>query len=179
MTNESPPDVLVAFETQLGWMALVGRGSVVRQLTFGHSSREAAVDALDVELAANAQEGVWNLPLCQRLADYAQGREVDFADVPIDEAGLSPFVRRVLSSCRAIAYGQTRSYGQLAAAAGSPAAARAVGNCMAANRFPLIVPCHRVVGADGRLGAFSAPGGIVMKKRLLSMERASAGCVAR
>jgi methylated-DNA-[protein]-cysteine S-methyltransferase len=73
--------------------------------------------------------------------------------------------------CRAIAYGQTRSYGDLAVESGSPGAARAVGNTMATNRYPLVVPCHRVINADGSIGQFGAPEGSRMKARLLEMEQ--------
>jgi methylated-DNA-[protein]-cysteine S-methyltransferase len=67
------------------------------------------------------------------------------------------------------------TYGELAAKAGSPRAARAVGSCMARNRIPLVIPCHRVVPSGGRLGSFSAPGGSETKRRLIDMERQSSG----
>ena len=82
----------------------------------------------------------------------------------------SRFQRRVLNQCRRVPCGATISYARLAAKAGYPGAARAVGNCMAGNPIPLIVPCHRVVCSDGRLGAYSAPGGTAMKRRLLALE---------
>jgi methylated-DNA-[protein]-cysteine S-methyltransferase len=162
--------VLVVLHSPLGWMALIGAGHVLRQLTFGHSSAQAAVRALDRRLVAKAVRGTWNAPLVRRLLAYAAGRPADFADVEIDPRGLSAFQRRVVEHCRRIPYGKTLTYGQLAAKAGSPRAARAVGNCMAANRIPLVVPCHRVLPASGRPGAFSAPGGTNMKKRLLALE---------
>ena len=115
----------------------------------------------------------WHEALVERLRAYASGDCVEFSDVQIDVARLTPFRRRVTAACRAIRYGETLTYGELAAAAGSPRAARAVGSCMAANRYPLIVPCHRVVAAGGRLGDFSAPGGVATKRRLLAMETAS------
>ena len=80
-----------------------------------------------------------------------------------------------MHQCRRIPYGRTMSYAELAAKAGSPNAARAVGNCMAGNRIPLIVPCHRVVCSDGRLGSYSAPGGTRMKRRLLDLESKKLG----
>jgi methylated-DNA-[protein]-cysteine S-methyltransferase len=86
---------------------------------------------------------------------------------------LSDFQRAVVGHCRRIPPGQTLTYGQLAARVGRPRAARAVGRVMATNRFPLIVPCHRVVAAGGVLGGFSAPQGLAMKKRLLAAEAAS------
>jgi methylated-DNA-[protein]-cysteine S-methyltransferase len=154
----------------LGWMALVGAGNTLKQLTFGHASAQAAVRALDRRIAADATHGTWNPPLIRRLLAYAAGRPTDFSDVEIDLDSLSDFQRRVVAHCRRIPYGKTLTYGQLAAKAGSSRAARAVGNCMAANRYPLVVPCHRVLPANGQAGAFSAPGGAAMKKRLLALE---------
>ena len=89
-----------------------------------------------------------------------------------DLAGMTAFRRRVLRQCRKIPYGRTATYGQLAVKAGAAGAARAVGTCMATNRFPLIVPCHRVLPVGGRIGAFSAHGGPEMKRRLLTIEAA-------
>ena len=138
--------------------------------TFGHPSRQSALEALDPRLVENGTTGTWNTALVRRLLHYTRGTAEDFGDVPIDPGPLSDFQRRVLDHCRQIPYGRTLTYGQLAARAGSPRAARAVGTCMAANRIPLVVPCHRVVSADGRPGPFSAPGGTEMKKRLLALE---------
>ena len=90
--------------------------------------------------------------------------------MPVVLDGFTDFQCRVYQRCRRIAYGATLSYGALAAAIGVPQAARAVGNTMARNRLPLVIPCHRVVGAAGALGGFSAPDGIHMKQRLLSLE---------
>jgi methylated-DNA-[protein]-cysteine S-methyltransferase len=158
----------------MGWMALIGVGKVLKQVTAGHSSAQSAVRALDGELAAKAARGSWNAPLVRRLLAYAAGRPVDFSDVELDLSRLSPFQRRAIERCRKIPYGKTLTYGQLAAAAGSPRAARAVGNCMAANRFMLVVPCHRVLPASGRVGSYSGPGGGQMKKMLLAMEAENA-----
>ena len=109
-----------------------------------------------------------------RLVRLAAGEDIDFSDVSVHTADRSPFQRRVIDACRAISRGETRTYGELARVAGSPGAARAVGSVMATNRVPLIVPCHRVVAANGGLGGFSAPQGIAMKKRLLRLEQAAA-----
>jgi len=164
------PYIRVVMPGPLGWLALIGAGEVLKQLTIAHPSAQAAVRALDARLLEKATPGTWNEPLLRRLKDYAAGRPVDFSDVRIDFGGLSGFQRHVLNRCRRIPYGRTTTYGRLAAAAGSPRAARAVGNCLAANRFALIVPCHRVLAADGRLGGFSAPGGKRTKRRLLLLE---------
>ena len=110
--------------------------------------------------------------LVNRLQAFARGdRGDDFADIQLDTEGLTEFQRSVTESCRRIQSGQTMSYGALAQAAGYPGAARAVGSVMANNRWPLIIPCHRVVSAHG-LGGFSARQGLRMKRRLLACEGA-------
>ena len=106
----------------------------------------------------------------RRLQAYAAGNPDDFRDVPVDPGPESPFQASVWRHCRKIPIGQTLSYAELAAKAGSPGAARAVGNCMARNRIPLIIPCHRVVNANGSVGFYSAPGGARTKRRLLALE---------
>ncbi len=172
MNRQERPAIVVVQSGILGWIALVGAGDVLRRLSFGHASKMEALDALEPELVAGARPGDWNEPLLRQIGQFAAGEAVDFRDVRIDLSGMSDFRRRVVRQCRQISYGRTMTYGQLAAKAGSPRAARAVGSCMAANRYPLIVPCHRVLPADGRIGAFSAPGGPEMKRRLLAVEAA-------
>ncbi len=159
-----------SFETSLGWIALLWCGQKLRQVSFGHASQQKALAALCPQLAATAARRNLQPELVRRMLGYTQGEPESFADVALDFDGLSRFQQRVLRCCQRIAYGCTVSYGRLAAMAGYPGAARAVGNCMASNRFPLVVPCHRVVAADGSLGKFSAPGGTALKRRLLAME---------
>jgi methylated-DNA-[protein]-cysteine S-methyltransferase len=97
----------------------------------------------------------------------------DLSSVALDVTRVEHFDRRVLELARQIPAGETRTYGELARELGEPDARR-VGVALARNRFPIIVPCHRVVAADGRLGGFSAPGGVATKRRLLAIERAYA-----
>ncbi|HZZ29261.1 MAG TPA: methylated-DNA--[protein]-cysteine S-methyltransferase [Pirellulales bacterium] len=165
-------DELTAFRTAFGWCAMLGRGPKLRALTFGHRNSEAAMAALESQLTADARRSSWNRPLAQRLVDALEGEPDLFTDVEVDFDHLTPFSRRVAAACRRIPWGETRSYGQLAATAGRPAAARAVGRVMSQNRTPLIVPCHRVIGSSGRLVGFSAPQGIALKRRLLALESA-------
>jgi O-6-methylguanine DNA methyltransferase len=161
---------LATFSTDLGWMALVASETTVRQLVFGHASAAAARAALDAKLLGRAGVGDDHLALIERLTNFAAGKRADFLDVRIDLAHLTPFQRRVVKHCRAIPYGQTRSYGELAVLAGSPRAARAVGSTMASNRFSIIVPCHRIINADGSVGRYGAPGLSQTKRRMLEME---------
>jgi methylated-DNA-[protein]-cysteine S-methyltransferase len=113
-------------------------------------------------------------PEVQRAIDGIQallrGEAADLTDVRLDLGGVEPFDRRVYEAARSIGPGRTRTYGELAAQVGEPGEARTVGASMARNPVPLIVPCHRVVAADGRLGGFSAPGGASTKRRLLEIE---------
>ncbi|MHB1034659.1 MAG: methylated-DNA--[protein]-cysteine S-methyltransferase [Pirellulales bacterium] len=165
-------DIVCAFRSHLGWTVMVGGAGFLKALTFAHASRRAAIDSLDSIVADNARIGSWNPELARRLQAYADGAWDDFRDVRLDLHHLTPFQRRVVNECRHIGYGQTLTYGQLAVKAGSPRAARAVGSVMAANRFPLVVPCHRVVGVNGGLGGYSAGEGVTLKAKLLALEAA-------
>jgi methylated-DNA-[protein]-cysteine S-methyltransferase len=109
-------------------------------------------------------------PLQDEVIAYFKGKPVRFG-VPLALDGLAPFVRKVLTACRKIPSGKTVSYSQLAKIIGKPGASRAVGNALAKNPIPLIIPCHRVIRHDGSLGNFSAIGGTILKKRLLTLER--------
>jgi len=162
---------LVVFPSSLGWMALIGSGRTLRWLTFGHRSAEAAVASLPADLVHSSRSDTWNQSLVRRLQAYASGTRDDFLDIEADPGPQTAFQRQVLRCCRQIPYGATLTYGQLAAKAGHPGAARAVGRSMAANRIPLVVPCHRVISSDGGLCGYSAAGGVRMKRRLLELER--------
>jgi methylated-DNA-[protein]-cysteine S-methyltransferase len=91
-------------------------------------------------------------------------------DVPVRLTGLTPFQQSVLHECGRIPPGKTLTYGELADRAGRPGAARAVGNALARNPVPLVIPCHRVVASGGVLGGFSAEAGVGLKKQLLALE---------
>lgn len=98
------------------------------------------------------------------------GEAPTLQDIRLDMAGIEPLDRRIYARAREVLPGQTRSYGEIAADLGDPMLARAVGQAMAKNRFPIIVPCHRVLAARGRAGGFSAPGGLATKRRMLAIE---------
>src|SRR5205823_3152675 len=108
------------------------------------------------------------------------GEPSDLSSVPLDMAGVPEFHQRVYNIARTIPPGVTLSYGEIAARLGEPAwpAARDVGQALGHNPFPIVVPCHRVVAAGGKLGGFSARGGAATKRRLLALELAasSAAC---
>ena len=107
----------------------------------------------------------------EQIIAYFEGARVSFReDVPVILNGLGVFTKRVLTACRDIEFGRIVTYGRLAKLAGKAGAARAVGGVMAKNPLPLIIPCHRVICANGSLGGFSASGGVNLKKRLLQLE---------
>jgi methylated-DNA-[protein]-cysteine S-methyltransferase len=165
---------LTTFKTELGWFGLLIDGERVRRLTMGHPSAAAARAVADAWSGPSEPFPPEPEPLVQRLQDYAAGQIDDFHDVEVDTSYLTPLGQRVFKHCRRIPYGQTASYGELAKKAGRSGAARAIGNFMASNRTPLLVPCHRVVASGGRLGGFTAPGGVSFKERLLAIEAAAA-----
>jgi methylated-DNA-[protein]-cysteine S-methyltransferase len=105
----------------------------------------------------------------REIIEYLAGRRREFT-VPVDMANVPPFHEKVLRACRRIPYGKTLTYAELAGRAGSPRAARAVGQAMARNPLALVVPCHRVVATGGGLGGYG--GGLDLKRRLLKLEGA-------
>jgi len=106
--------------------------------------------------------------ILMRIRAFLTGEPVDFSIDELDIEGVGGFERRVLLADFAIPRGRVMTYGGLAAKAGVPGGARAAGNVMAGNPFPLVIPCHRVIRSDGSLGGFG--GGLPMKRALLEME---------
>jgi methylated-DNA-[protein]-cysteine S-methyltransferase len=102
------------------------------------------------------------------------GGAVDLTGAVLDTGRIPDFHRRVYAVARTIPPGRTLTYGEIAQRLGDPSAARAVGQALGANPFPIIVPCHRVLAANGKPGGFSAPGGTATKLRLLRIEGAEA-----
>lgn len=100
------------------------------------------------------------------------GEPSDLREIALDERPLDDFRRRVYAATRAVGPGQTATYGEIARAIGAPGAARAVGAALGQNPYPIVVPCHRVLAADGSLHGFSAAGGIRTKRRMLEIEGA-------
>jgi methylated-DNA-[protein]-cysteine S-methyltransferase len=109
----------------------------------------------------------------ERIRNLLAGGSDDLRSIELDWDGVETFERQVFEATRAVAPGTTTTYGALATALGDPSAARAVGRALARNPFPIVVPCHRVLAADGSLHGFSAPGGLATKRRMLAIERAA------
>jgi methylated-DNA-[protein]-cysteine S-methyltransferase len=165
------------FDTAIGRCGIAwgGRGVVGVQLPEG---REAKTSARLRQRFPGAQEAAPPPPDVQRAIDniaaLLRGESCDLAGIALDMDGLPPFHRRVYEVARTIPPGATASYGELAERLGAPGAARAVGQALGSNPFAIVVPCHRVLAAGGRMGGFSANGGLTTKLRLLSIESAPA-----
>ncbi len=159
------------FETHLGQAAVAWTESGVDWLALPTSP-----ETLERELGARAERPSPKRPprpiasLGRRVRRHLAGHSDPFDDVPVDLKAVTPFQRQVYAALRRIGPGEVISYGELAALADRPGGAQAVGRAMATNPVPLIIPCHRVLAAAGRLGGFSAAGGVALKARMLVSE---------
>jgi len=106
----------------------------------------------------------------RRIAALLQGERIDLTDLTVDMASIPEFERDVYVAAREIPAGATKTYGDIAKRIGRPSQARDVGVALAKNPFAIVVPCHRVVAANGKTGGFSAGGGVKTKLRLLGIE---------
>lgn len=137
---------------------------------------EADADATERRLRASAQAAPPAdppPPIARAIADlqrYFAGESVDFSGIGVDLAGVPPFYVRVYEAARCIGWGETATYGELAARVGSPGAARGVGQALSRNPVAVIIPCHRILASGNKVGGFSAYGGTVSKQRLLALE---------
>jgi methylated-DNA-[protein]-cysteine S-methyltransferase len=161
----------VIFQTKWGYFGLAGTKSALCRTQLPEPEPKKIESRLLKNLPDAQFDETFFKILQERVAAYFEGSCVNFSpDIPIDLDGYGGFSREVLTACRDIKFGETISYRGLAKKAGRPAASRAVGNALARNPLPLIIPCHRVLRTDGKMGGFSAPGGIFLKKRMLAIE---------
>jgi methylated-DNA-[protein]-cysteine S-methyltransferase len=113
--------------------------------------------------------------LIDLIGRYARGEAVDFSNVALDLAGIDQFRLDIYAAARRLSYGEIITYGTLAARAGHPGKAREAGKALGLNPIPLVIPCHRIHAAGGKIGGFSAPGGAATKRKLLELEGVSPG----
>ncbi|MFH5923293.1 methylated-DNA--[protein]-cysteine S-methyltransferase [Roseomonas xinghualingensis] len=135
------------------------------------SEEDGAIVALDWGQGCDREETPLLRRAADQLQDYMDGLRTEF-DLPLNPFG-SPFRQRVWQALRDIPYGETRSYADLAATLGT--ASRAIGGANGANPIPIIIPCHRVIGAQGAIGGYSGEGGLATKRWLLALERRTRG----
>jgi len=149
-----------------GWCGLKRTGHGMTRVSLPLATPAEAMAAVDAVGSPAADEPLLR-EVAALLAAHFAGQPVRF-EVALDLRGVGEFGRSVLAACARIPWGRTATYGELAAAVGRPGAARAVGQALGRNPLPVVVPCHRVIGADGGLVGFGA--GLAMKRRLLEHE---------
>ncbi|GJL95334.1 MAG: methylated-DNA--protein-cysteine methyltransferase [Hyphococcus sp.] len=168
------------FETALGRCAMAWGESGVLSVSFPEKDDATTVDRLarrpkylgyeGDEEEASPPQGI--VRLVKDITALFEGARPNFADARLDMEGIAAFDRELYALTLAIPAGELKTYGDLAKALGDVSLSRRVGQSLGRNPFPIIVPCHRVVGADGAMTGFSAPGGAEVKRRLLKIEGA-------
>lgn len=158
-------------ETALGPMAIGWTDAgISRVLLPGDTPNEMRAR---LEQAGGIEDADGQPEIAARILAYAEGAIDNFADVELDLSRVPEVNRRIYEHIRELAWGETTTYGAIARWLGDVALSRAVGAAMGANPIPLIVPCHRVLAADGRTGGFSSPGGVRAKMEMLALEKAA------
>ena len=154
------------FPTPLGDCAIAWAGTALTGFSLPGSGLRFPSDEA-------AEPPPWVAAIVARVQRHLAGAPQDFSDVAYDFSRVPAFNRRVLRATLAVKSGHTATYGEIAAAMGEPvAASRGVGAALGANRWPLLIPCHRITGAGGRMTGFSGPGGVATKVKLLALEGA-------
>lgn len=169
LANAAPQIVWDAFDSPLGTFYVAATARGICNIVFGKSF-EAFMETLD-PLAATRRDPAALAEAVGELKHYFDDPTESF-DLPIDISTSPPFYRQALQVVSRIPAGTVWTYKQVAEAMGRPKSSRAVGQAMARNPVPIIIPCHRVVGSNGRLTGYGGGGGIPTKRRLLEMEGA-------
>lgn len=165
---DSPVGPLIAAATPKGLARLAYRDV--------NGGLDAVLDALAMRLSPRLVRAPGRLDAVRRqLEEYFAGHRRHF-DVELDLRLAAPFGREVLEACARVPFGETSTYGRVAAAAGRPTASRATGNALGANPVPIVVPCHRVLRTGGGIGGYT--GGLAIKEHLLALEGHPARLVA-
>lgn len=168
------------FETALGWMGVTWSATGIAAVQTPDRDRDATMRRLLRRLPETQPVETDDLPdmiksAIDLLSRYAAGETIDFNALPLDLAGSDAFNLDIYRAARGLAFGDTVTYGELARRAGHDGMARETGKALGENPIPIIVPCHRIVAAGGKLGGFSAPGGARTKERLLALEGVKVG----
>ena len=164
------------FGTAIGQCALTWRGGRLTGV-FLPALNDAA-ERRAIEKRAKGSTASAPAPFVVRAIDrinrLCSGEAVTFEDTPLERSSIEPLCNRIYDILLCVPFGKTTTYGAIAEELGDKSLSRAVGAAMGSNPFPIIIPCHRVTGAGGKLGGFSAPGGASAKRQLLEIEGAFA-----
>ena len=159
------------FETKLGFCGIAWSDDGISRFRLPYATRE------DAERQFHRKGELADPPphiakVIDQATRYFAGEQIDFSAIGLDLSAIEPARRTIYDALRKVEFGQTVTYGELAKRAGAnaPQAAQEVGIAMARNPVPLIIPCHRVLAAGGKLGGFSAPGSVETKQHMLALE---------
>lgn len=179
MHNSSQQAASTVFETALGFIGIAWSERGLTRLCLFQRDRAAIERRLERFGAATVTEGAnlpaWVAALVRDIKAYADGADIDFSTVPVDLAGVDDFRLAIYDAARKLGFGETTTYGELAKRAGQAGLPRETGQALGANPVPLVIPCHRILAAGGRIGGFSAPGGSTTKERMLALEGVRVG----
>ncbi len=158
------------FETELGFAGIAWNDDGIVRFRLPDPDRAAAEKQFGKAEPGTPRPAV--AAVVEQAVRYFEGERIDFSPIDLDLSGVDPFRRAVYEALRQVEFGETVTYGELAKRAGAtqPQAAQDVGVAMARNPVPLIIPCHRVLAAGGKLGGFSAPGRTETKEKMLAIE---------
>ncbi len=166
-----------SFETALGWIGIAWNDRGLTRL-FLPDRREKVERRLAALAAVSAKNSAPNATIegvIDAIRSYAAGELVEFSDVAVDFSGVDAFRHAIYRVARELKFGDISTYGELAGRAGYPGLARETGQALGSNPLPLIVPCHRILAAGGKIGGFSAPGGAATKEKMLTLEGVRVG----
>ena len=165
------------FDTPLGVCGIMwkdpeatGGQPVVTSLQLPEATEKSTEERIAVMSQRVSPPPPYIAEIAEKVRRHLSGKAQDFSAVSVDLDGVGSFAQQVYAACRNIPAGRTMSYGELATTINHPGAARAVGQALGRNPFPILVPCHRVLTADGKAGGFSAYGGVETKVRILAIE---------
>ncbi|MEX2161050.1 MAG: methylated-DNA--[protein]-cysteine S-methyltransferase [Anaerolineales bacterium] len=153
------------------WAAVSRRG--LWSASFGIDELEFQAHIQDRGRAHMVRDEAKVAPVLKQIAEFFAGKRKRFT-LKVDWSGMTPFQVAVRKAVMAVPYGRTASYGEIAAAVGRPLAPRAVGGVQASNPIAIVIPCHRIIAADGGLGGYGGPEGLKLKAWLLEMEASNA-----
>jgi len=159
----------VIFETRFGWMGLAGGKGGIQRIYLPVAEKEQASELVRRDFSSWREIADFFKKEIAQIDEYLSGKRKEF-QVTLDFSSATPFQRRVYEILLTIPFGEVRSYGWIARKMDNEKALRAVGHANGKNKWPLIVPCHRVVGSNGSLTGFSALGGLDLKARILRHE---------
>jgi len=179
MTNSDESCGRAVFETAMGFVGIAWGDKGLKRLCLPERERESVERRLIRHGAGPAvlrqNQPAWIVELIQSIVAYAKGEHVDLSAVPVDLQDIDDFRMAIYASARDLRFGETTTYGELALKAGHAGLARETGAALGANPVPLVIPCHRILAAGGKIGGFSAPGGSVTKTRMLALEGVRVG----